>query len=241
MSTKNSITTAIKNTKEAVEKAEALKVEQSMNKALENTKEYSKRHDYKLASHNTMSYLTPRTFLDRIIAFTARCQSKTIQEQYEKYGVKLFDLRFKFNKKGEVHFAHGAIEYKGNNAFIFGILEYLNSLKDVTVIVRYENKEGEFEKEFKEWCKYLEETFTNVTWVGGINKWNCKMVYKFKNTFPSIEDKYSSCNVNEPGRAVTGNVFDDLCPIIYAKKYNKINIANGTIKDYLMIDFVEIQ
>ena len=37
MSTKNSMTTAIKNTKEAVEKAEALKVEKSMDKALEYT------------------------------------------------------------------------------------------------------------------------------------------------------------------------------------------------------------
>lgn len=240
MSTKNSMTAAVKNTKEAAEKIEALKVEQSMDKALENTKEYSKKHDYKLASHNTMSYLPPRKWYFKLLAFTAQCQSKTIQEQYAKYGVKLFDLRFRFNKKGEVHFAHGAVEYTGSKAFIFGILEYLNSLKDITVIVRYENKEGEFEEEFKEWCKYLETTFTKVKWTGGTNKWRGKLVYKFKRPFPSVEDKYSSCNTNVPGKPVTGTILDDLCPIWYAKKNNRINKMNGTKKDYLMIDFVEI-
>lgn len=241
MSTKNSMITAIKNTKEAVEKIEALKVEQSMDTAVDTTKEWSKKHKYKLASHNTMSYLPPRKWYFKPLAFTAQCQSKTIQEQYAKYGVKLFDLRFRFNKKGEVHFAHGAVEYTGNRAFIFSILEYLNSLKDITVIVRYENKEGEFEEEFKEWCNYLETTFTNVKWTGGTNKWKGKLVYKFKNPFPNVEDKYSSCNVNEPGKPATGTIVDDLCPIWYAKKNNTINLAKGTNKKYLMIDFVEIR
>lgn len=241
MNTKNSMTAAVKNTKEAVEKIEALKVEQSMDKAVNTTKGWSKKHKYKLASHNTMSYLSPRKWYFKPLAFTAQCQSKTIQEQYEKYGVRLFDLRFRFNKKGEIHFAHGAVEYTGNRAFIFSILEYLNSLKDITVIVRYENKEGEFEEEFKEWCNYLETTFTNVKWAGGTNKWKGKLVYKFKNPFPSVEDKYSSCNVNEPGKPVTGTIVDDLCPIWYAKKNNTLNLAKGTNKKYLMIDFVEIR
>lgn len=199
------------------------------------------KHDYILASHNTMSYLSPRRWYFKPLAFTAKCQSKSIQEQYEKYSVRLFDLRFRFNKKGEIYFAHGVIEYTGNIAFIFSILEYLNTLKDIAVIVRYENKEGEFEVEFKEWCNYLETTFTNVKWIGGTNKWKGKLVYKFKNPFPSVEDKYSSCNTNVPGKPVTGTILDDLCPIWYAKKNNRKNRAIGTKKDYLMIDFVEIK
>lgn len=236
----NPMTAAVNNTKGAVGKIEALKVEQSMDKAVDTTKEWAKTHKYRLGSHNTMSYLPPRKWYFKLLAFTAQCQSKTIQEQYAKYGVKLFDLRFRFNKKGEVHFAHGAVEYTGSKAFIFGILDYLNSLKGITVIVRYENKEGEFEEEFREWCKYLENTFTNVKWTGGTNKWKGKLVYKFKAPFPSVEDKYSSCNTNVPGKSVTGTILDDLCPIWYAKKNNRINKMNGTKKDYLMIDFVEI-
>ena len=100
MNTKNSMITAVKNTKEAVEKVESLNLEHSMDNAVDTIKDWTKKHEYKLASHNTMSYLTPRTLLDRIIAFTARCQSKTIYEQIEKYGVELVDLRFKFNNKG---------------------------------------------------------------------------------------------------------------------------------------------
>ena len=238
MSTKNSMTTAIKNTKEAVEKAEALKVEKSMDKALENTKEYIKKHDYKLASHNTMSYLTPRTFLDRIIAFTARCQSKTIQEQIEKYGVKLVDLRFKFNKDDKVFFAHGAIEYKCD---IHEILKYLNSFGGFPARVMLENKPGDKEEQFKAWCEYIENTYTNIKFFGGRNKWSWKQLYQFKNPEPSMTDKYSSCNTNEPGKPQTGTYLDDLYPKAYAKKNNRINLLNGTGKKYLMIDFVEIR
>lgn len=239
-----SLANAVKNTKNATEnintKLNEISTKNSMNSAVDNMKNFKSKHDYILGSHNTMSYLTPKNWFYKLIAFTARCQSKSIQEQYEKYGVRLFDLRFRFNKKGEISFAHGTVEYKGNKDFILSIFEYLNSVKDTTVIIRYENKEGEFEKEFKEWCKYLEKTYTNIRLTGGINKWKGKHVYKFKNSFPSVEDKYSSCNVNEPGKPVTGTIIDDLCPIMYAKANNRKNRLAGTIKDYLLIDFVEI-
>lgn len=210
----------------------------SINKAKDNLVNFKNKQDYKLASHNTMSYLTPRTFLDRLLAFTARCQSTTIQEQIEKYGVELVDLRFKFNKKGQVFFAHGAIEYKGS---IGKTLEYLNSFKDFPVRVMLENKPGEHETSFKTWCSYLERTYHNIKFFGGRNKWTWEELYKFKNEHPSLEDKYSSCNTNEPGKPKTGTIIDDLCPIWYAKNHNRKNRIKGTDKEYLMIDFVEIK
>ena len=238
MNTKNSMTTAVKNTKEAVEKVESLKVEQSMDKAVDTIKDWTKKHEYKLASHNTMSYLTPRTLLDRIIAFTAKCQSKTIYEQIEKYGVELVDLRFKFNNKGQVFFAHGAIEYKCN---IHEILKYLNSFDGFPARVMLENKPGDKEEEFKAWCEYIENTYTNIKFFCGRNKWSWEQLYKFKNEEPSMTDKYSSCNTNEPGKPQTGTYLDDLYPKSYAKKNNRTNLLNGTDKEYLMIDFVEIR
>ena len=56
-----------------------------------------------------------------------------------------------------------------------------------------------------------------------------------------MTDKYSSCNTNEPGKPQTGTYLDDLYPKAYAKKNNRINLLNGTEKEYLMIDFVEIR
>ena len=49
-----------------------------------------------LGSHNSWSYLTPIKILHKLIAFTARCQRVDIKTQYEKYGVRCFDLRIRF-------------------------------------------------------------------------------------------------------------------------------------------------
>ena len=243
---KETLNTAVNNTKSAIEKpVDGLKI--TMDNAVENTKYIDgvlktiDKHNFKLASHNTMSYLTPKNWIYRLIAFTARCQSKTIYEQIEKYNVELVDLRFKFNDKGQVSFAHGAIKYKGGLEIITEVLEYLNSYENFPVRVLLENKPGDKDQEFIAWCKYIEETYTNIEFFGGRNKWNWDELYKFKNKHPKVLDKYSSCNTNEPGKPQTGTYLDDLCPILYAKKNNKKNIENGTDKDYLMIDFVEIR
>lgn len=236
--------TAIKNTKEALENVNELKTEITMKEAIGNTSsfiesDFIKKHSYKLASHNSMSYLTPKNWICRPIAFTARCQSKTIYEQYEKYGCRLFDLRFKFNKKGEVHFAHGAIEYKGGMDFIKEVLSFLNE-KELPVRIVYENNDGEYEQEFYDWCKWIEETYPKAKWFAGRNKWTWKQIYPFKTPDANMEDKYSSCNVKEPGKKQTGTILDDLWPWIYAKLNNRKNRLAGTEKKYLMIDFVEI-
>lgn len=203
-------------------------------------KSLSERKNYKLASHNTMSYLTPKNWFYRLFAFTARCQSKSIYDQIERYGVQLVDLRFKFDKKGNVCFAHGAVEYKGDLGFILDILAYLDSYEGFPVRVLLENKEGKADEYFKEWCQYIEERYPNIKFFGGRNKWTWTEVYKFKNEHASIEDKYSSCNTNEPGKPQTGTYLDDLCPIWYARAHNTDNRERGTEKEYLMIDFVEI-
>ena len=195
---------------------------------------------YKLGSHNTMTYLTPKNWLLRLISFTAKCQSKTIREQIEKYGVELVDLRFRFNKKGKVSFAHGMMEYKGDLDFIHSVLEYLNSFEKFPVRVLLENKDEYAKEYFKEWCKTIEGKYTNIRFFCGRNKWTWEQLYKFNSVEPSVEDKYSSNNTNEPGKPITGTYLDDLCPIWYAKTNNKDNREAGTDKEYLMIDFVEI-
>ena len=243
----SSLNAAIDNVKESVETLDTtikgFEVKDSMATAVDNTKnsslnEFKSKHDYILGSHNTMSYLKPKNWFYKIFAFTARCQSKSIQDQYYIYDVRLFDLRFKFNKKGEVSFAHGAVEYEGN---IEEIMNFLNSLNNIPVRIMLENKPGDKENEFKAWCEYLKNTYKNIRFFGGRNKWSWEELYKFDMAHPSLEDKYSSCNTNEPGKPQTGTYLDDLCPIIYAKQNNKKNLAKGTDKDYLMIDFVEIR
>ena len=77
MSTKNSMTTAINNTEKAVEKAEALKVEQSMNKAVENTNKkvvYVASGDlsHKLQEYGPYGYAEEGSFYEKEIVETIK-------------------------------------------------------------------------------------------------------------------------------------------------------------------------
>lgn len=190
-----------------------------------------------LGSHNSMSYSKARKWWMRPFQFMARCQSVSIQRQYEEFGARLFDLRIKFNKKGEVFFAHGIMEYSES---IDDALKFLDSVGAETRIL-LENKAGEFENSFIIWCQKVRKQYPNIKLFGGRNKFTWKEIYKFSYKGPSFLDKYSSYNVEEKGKPITGTYLDDWFPFLYAWKNNRNNIKKGTNRDYLMIDFVNIQ
>lgn len=185
----------------------------------------------KLASHDSMTYLKPKKWYMYPFQFTARCQSKSIEEQYEKYGIRYFDLRIKFD--GIVpEFAHGAMVYKGN---VNKVLQYLNSHNEeiqVRLLLEISKADKNQENKFKSFCEFCEHEYKNLKFHNGRRKFDWKVVYDFKNPEPSLDQKVSS---------MTGGIWDDWCPEIYAKKMNHKNIQNGTDKDYLMIDFLHIQ
>lgn len=189
-----------------------------------------------IGSHNSISYARPKKWWMYPFRFIARCQSKSIKEQYEKYDVRLFDLRIKFNKGGNVCFAHGAMEY---DVDINEVLSYLNSIGDIPVRILLENKAGEYEEEFKQWCREARKSYPKIKFFGGRNKYSWKEVFKFKYKGPSYTDKYSSNN-SKSGK-ITGTYLDDWFPFLYAFFNNKKNIEKGTEAEYLLIDFVEIK
>lgn len=186
-------------------------------------------HNYKLASHDTMTYLKPNEWYLRPFKFMAQCQNKTIAQQYENYGIRYFDLRVKFNKKGNPVFAHGAMTFKGD---VYDVLEYLNS-KDEEVWVRIllEVSSYDYKQEFLfvKFCKNIVMNYPNLKFHNGRRKYDWQNIYQFPNPEPSLDQKVSS---------MTGSVLDDWYPYLYAKSMNKKNIEAGTDKDYLMIDFV---
>lgn len=59
-----------------------------------------------LGSHNSLTYLPVKQWYLKPFKWVAKCQSKTIDEQFCDYGVRLFDIRVKFNN-GEPVVAHG--------------------------------------------------------------------------------------------------------------------------------------
>lgn len=187
----------------------------------------------KLASHNSMTYLPPKKWYLYPFRFIARCQSKSIVEQYEHYNIRMFDLRIAFDKDGDPEFRHGLIAYKGD---VYKTLQYLNSKKDVSVRILLEKGNKLHEVLFTLALADWQREYPNIKFFGGVKKKTWEPIILLPEG-PTYEDKYSSCNTNY----TTGSIWDDWFPWLYAKFNNKKNIKKGTDKEYLMIDFVNIQ
>ena len=192
--------------------------------------------DFILGSHNSWSYLTPKKWWMKLLAFTAKCQAVDIKTQYEKYGVRCFDLRVRFNKNDGLILAHGIVEYNINWYDLMFWLQYLNDRGDCFVRVIHEARnKKEYTLYSKQHFIYLCEDiicdFKNITFWCGRNLYNWEVDFTFKAT-PSCEENYSS--VKSP------KLIDDWWPWLYAKRHNKKIKQEGTDKDILLIDFVDI-
>lgn len=167
--------------------------------------------------------------------FVAKCQRVSLEKQYEKYGIRMFDFRVAFDKHSVPYICHGLMDYKGN---ILNFLDYLNRMGNakVRLILEKENNKNS-EDLFISFCKVVEKNFKNIKFFGGIKKKGWVQLYKFKYN-PKYDDKYASNNTADK---TTGIIIDDLFPFIYARFNNKKNIKRGTDKPWLFIDFVDIR
>lgn len=202
-----------------------------------------------LATHNTMTYRTPKQFWAKLIPFIARCQSVDYKKQHE-LGAKGFDLRVFWDKEGKLEFRHGIVSYNADD--IDEILEYANE-NGIYVRVLLEVREynakhiknlDEIKQKFIDFCSQIETKYPNIKFYGGNPVINgCKTIYEFKNK-PNIKEVplYSSITSLFNSNSKFLRIIDDLCPWIYARLKNKKNI--NTYKDSdctLILDFINIQ
>lgn len=196
-----------------------------------------KTNKFRLGSHDSMTYLPPKKWYLYPFRFMARCQSKTIEEQYE-LGIRMFDIRISFDKEGTPEFRHGLIAYKGD---VKSVLEYLNRMGDTHVRImleEYRDDKSDFnEVLFALACNDWKKHYPKIKFFGGRRKRDWAKIIDFKYD-PIYDNKYSSCNTPD---GKTGTVLDDLWPWLYAKLHNRKNIKKGTDKPWLLIDFVDIQ
>lgn len=190
-----------------------------------------------IGSHNSWSYLPIKQWYLKPLAFIARCQNVGIKTQYEKYGVRCFDLRVRFNKDDGLIVAHGIIEYNINWLDVMSWLHYLDDKGDCFVRVLHEARNKKdytaySKKQFISFCSDIVCEFKNVTFWCGRNLYNWEIDYTF-NEEPSCEELYSSVR--------TPKLLDDWFPWIYAKLNNRKNLKKGVEKDILLIDYVNIQ
>lgn len=189
-----------------------------------------------LGSHNSWSYLPVKQWYLKPLAFTARCQNVDIKTQYEKYGVRCFDLRVRFTPTDGLIIAHGIIEYKYNYYNLIDDLAYLDSKGDCCIRVLHETRNKKqytvySKNSFIDFCDYIKRTFNRIKFWCGRNLYNWEVDYDFEYK-PECEENYSS--VKAP------KLIDDWWPWLYAKRHNKEIIEKGTDKDILLMDFVNL-
>lgn len=193
-----------------------------------------------IGSHNSWSYLRPRKWWMRLIAFAARCQRVDIRTQYLKYGVRCFDLRIRFDDDFIPIIAHGPVVYGHNDPDgenYFKDLRRLNVKGDCYVRVIHEVRTkkqyhyGEVRR-FQDLCGILKECFPSIQFWCGRNLYNWQKDYDFGDD-PSCEETYGS--VIQGKKWLYG-----LWPWLYARTHNKHIKAKGTDKDILLIDYVDI-
>ena len=191
-----------------------------------------------LGSHNSWSFLTPKKWWQKALAFTAKCQRLNIQEQYEN-GVRCFDLRLK---------CVDDTWYVVHNSFIYcklkdveGDLEWLNEKGDVVVRVLHDvRKKKDYTlynlNEFGSRCRWLKSYYDRIRfWCGrNLYDWDVDFDFEYK---PKCLELYSS--VCPP------KIIDDWVPYAYAKLNNKKIRGEHTIDDnydeILLIDYIDIK
>lgn len=190
---------------------------------------------FKIGSHDTMTYLKPRDWWLRPFHFVAKCQNVTIEEQYEKYGIKLFDIRVKYNVKKNIwEFAHGAMVFKGKTPK--EVFDYLNAKGEkvyIRLILEYNRKNKNiywiseyFVHQAKDWI----EQYPNLIFFEFTRKYDWERLYSYEGMpYPGMYQASSS---------TTWKIWDDWWPWLYAYFHNADNKKQGTDKEFLLMDFI---
>lgn len=186
-----------------------------------------------IGSHNSWSYLPSKKWYLTPFKFIAKCQDLNIYEQYV-HGVKCFDLRIRWNKKGVPEIAHGFMVYKITLSEILEHLDFLNNKKDcyvrVILEVRTKKQYTDFQiDKFNNFCKFCVKHYDNIKFWCGRNLYNWNEDFKF-DIEPTCAEKYSS--------VCSPRIIDDWYPRLFARINNKKIIRQGTSNDILLIDFV---
>ena len=203
-----------------------------------------------IGTHNSLTYLTPKKWWQKLIKFTAKCQEVDYEKQYE-LGARVFDIRLWYDDDLKMEIRHGRIAYKIGYTILFRMLDFLEEKGDCYVRIICE--EDSFakndpividkEKCFIDDCRYIESLYNNIKFFGGNRKYDWKVLYNFENKdIPNLIDRYSSTTSLFKSDKKWLAVLDDLYPKLYAKLKNKQLIKEHNDKEgYLFIDFINIR
>ena len=189
-----------------------------------------------------MTYLRPQKWYGWFMIPFARCQRKTIEEQWHD-GARCFDLRIRFTKQGEPYFAHGLYEctHKANPAHVLEDLYKLmirdNEQAFVRLILEDPDKQNYNVYYFEQLCRAWEthQARQSVTvnkalrFFGGNRKGDWAQIVEFDYK-PNLTQYVGS--MMEDARW-----YEKFMPFAYAWRRNKKNKQNPQ-GDIAIYDFI---
>lgn len=153
-------------------------------------------------------------------------------------GVRCFDLRVRFNQYGLGIVAHGVVEYCYTASKIYEDLAWLNERGDCCVRVIHEIRSAKQYKSrdihrFRNFCSTIEHDYRYIHFWCGRNLFCWGYDYHFSGAEPTCEERYAS--VSSP------RLIDDWWPWLYARLHNRKILREGTDKEILLIDYIDIK
>lgn len=136
-----------------------------------------------IGTHNTMTYLRPHKWYGWFMIPFARCQRKTIEQQWEA-GARCFDLRIRFDKGGEPYFAHGLYEctHKVSPSEVLDKISKLSFAFNQRVAVRLILEDPKLQNHnvtyFRNFCEAAER-YERIRFFGGNRKGDWAQIVEF--------------------------------------------------------------
>lgn len=193
-----------------------------------------------IGTHNSMTYLPPaRWYMWFMIPF-ARCQRAAIEEQW-KAGARVFDIRLRFDREGNLSYAHGLYHCRRSKAP--GLCDLLGKLQKwqtdsgeqvyVRLILEDSQKEYYQASYFIDLCAELEDLFPGLTFYGGNRKGDWKKLWKFRG---DVDDTLNNQWVSS--MAEDARWYEKALPFAYARRCNKRN-KEGVRQIFNLFDFLK--
>lgn len=203
---------------------------------------------YILGSHNSLSFSGAAKWYLKPFTFVAKCQSKTLKEQFYEYKVRYFDIRITFDKRNNIRSSHGSMIWKYDVEQALSELNHMarNAYEPVYVRLVLEcNSESKRQEKlddlFIQYCMHFQSMYPYLLFVGGRRKYDWKKLVEFNTEEPSLDDKYSSTTSPfGPKKNNFWDKIDDWWPWLYAATHNKKIRRKGTDKDVLFLDYINI-
>ena len=179
-----------------------------------------------IGTHNSMTFLRPAKWYGWFMIPFARCQRKTIVQQWEA-GARVFDLRVKFDRYGHSYFAHGLYDCSAHFSLADAVILigqlHLYSKEEVYVRLILEDTKAEnYQAEyFRIFCELMEEEYKqhkHIHFFGGNRKGDWKKLYVFKGDVPdSLNNQWVSSMMDD------ARWYERFLPFAYAWRCNKRN------------------